>query len=74
MKTNASIQNPFLFNPEISFPGEWPMVRQAKPRPRALTLAMETQIDCKQEFVCGVILILCLLSGLAAFVAQFAAA
>ena len=74
MKTNASIQNPFLFNPEISFAGKWPTVRQAKPRPRALTLAMETQIDYKQEFACGVVLLLCLLSGLAAVIAQFAAA
>ena len=74
MKTNASIQTPFLFNPEMSFRSHWSAVRQAKPRRRVLGLAMDTQIDHKQELVCGVIMILCLLFGLAAFVAQFAAA
>ncbi len=73
MKTNATIQTPFFFSPAMSFHGHCPKVRQAKPRRRALGLAMETQIDYRPELVCGVIMILCLLFGLAASVAQFAA-
>lgn len=76
MKTNTSPQSAFLFNPEMSFPSHWPTARRSKPRlsSRPLSLAVETQIGFKQEFICGVILILCLLFSLASFVAQFALA
>ena len=76
MKINASAQSPFLFNPETSIIGLWPTPRRSKPRSlaRPLSLAIETQIDYKQELICGVILIFCLLFSLAAFVAQFATA
>ena len=71
MKSTASFQSPFLFNPEMTVASHWPVSPQVKPRRRALSLAMETQIDYKQEFICGVILMLCLLFGLSAVVAQF---
>lgn len=73
MKTNTSFQTAFLFNPEMSLTAAWPTARRSKVRPvsRPLSLHPETHISYKQEFVCGVILMLCLLFSLAAFVAQF---
>ena len=73
MKTDASMQSSFLFNPPMSLADSWSIPQQPEPRrvARPLGLGMETQIDHKQEVVCGVILMLCLLFGMAAFVAQF---
>ena len=71
MKTDTAF--PFLFNPETSAIGTWSNPRRSKARslPLRLPERFETQIDHKQETICGVILMLCLLFGLAAFVAQF---
>ena len=76
MKSNTSFQNAFLFDPELSLAGRWPTVRRSKARrlSHPLALPTETQISYKQEFICGIILMLCLLFSLAAFVAQFATA
>ena len=72
MKTDASLQNAFLFNPEMSITDSWPKIRRAKSRKAILGLAMETQVGIKQEFICGVIMLLCLLFALSAVIAQFA--
>ena len=76
MKMNTTLESPFLFNPQTSLLGTWPSSRRPKARRVSppLSLAFETQIDHKQEFICGAILMLCLLFALAAFVAQFALA
>ncbi len=76
MKTDTSFQSSFLFNPEMSLTAAWPTARRAKVRrvSRPLSRFPETQISYKQEFICGVILMLCLLFSLAAFVVQFALA
>ena len=76
MKNNATLQNAFLFNPSLSVAGHWPSARQSKPRSlsRPVSLVTETQIDYKQELICGVILVFCVLFGLAAVVTQFALA
>ncbi len=71
MKTDTAF--PFLFNPETSVVGTWSAPSQSKRRtaPRSLPIRFETQIGCKQETICGVILVLCALFSLAAFVARF---
>ncbi len=76
MKMNPSFESSFLFDPRSSLAGTWPAPRRSKVRRVSppLSLALETQIDYKQEFICGAILLLCLLFALAAFVAQFALA
>ncbi len=76
MKTDTSFQSAFLFNPEMSLTAAWPTARRSKPRfvARPVVFVPETQISYKQELICDVILMFCLLFSLAAFVAQFALA
>ncbi len=72
MKTDTSFQTAFLFSPEMTLTGAWPMARRTKVRRVTRPLINpETQISYKQELVCGIILVLCLLFSLAAFIAQF---
>ena len=76
MKTDTSFSSAFRFQPEMPFPTAWPTARRPKLRSvsHPARFAPETEISYKQEFICGAILVLCLLFSLAAFVAQFAIA
>lgn len=76
MKTDTSFPSAFLFQPEMPFTTAWSTARRPKSRvvSRPARFAPETEVSYKQEFICGAILMLCLLFSLGAFVAQFALA
>ena len=74
MKPMNAISTDLFFNPTASLTGTWyepsrPAVRQ---RAAALRRALLEQQESKQETVCSVVLVLCMLFSIAVCIAQFA--
>ena len=71
---NAISSNLFLDTAAVSLPGTWyePSRPSTRKRAAALRRALLEQQENKQETVCSVILVLCMLFSIAVCIAQFA--
>ena len=74
MKSMNAISNDLFFNPAASLTGTWyePSRPASRKRAAALRRALLEQQENKQETVCSVVLVLCMLFSIAVCIAQFA--